>query len=358
MTQRQVDILHVTCPTTFGWTVNDAALCRALTELGLEVQQVSLRGAREGLVAQAAQRLRSPATDLYESAKYRAVTTATLRHVRPRAIIYSSSQAALLQRRRTIPEAVWVDGPAALTRPGKRNLPLRRLEGVRQRRLDLAMGMSLCHAEAITSPLRAKQSTILHAPIDRSSGSGDPLVDEIPQPFGAIYAADPYKKGLDLAIDAWRLTGTTATLVISGITTAQAAEFLGRGLPDNVRVIGPCAPQAHRSLVRAAAVYVSASRREEYGTSQLEAYADLVPVAAVPALGLPEPVAIGKSVRPELIASDISAPALARAINLALGMTPSELDAYRSAAAIVMADYSYGAFKARLANDVLPRLAF
>ena len=181
-------------------------------------------------------------------------------------------------------------------------------------------------------------------------------MDGIPQPFGAIYAADPFKKGLDIAIEAWMLTGTTATLVISGITHAQATHYLGYDLPVNVRAIGPCAPEAHRTIVRKAAVYVSASRREEYGTSQLEAYADLVPVAAVPSLGLVEPVAVARAVKPELLASDISAPALARVIDVALRMTPRELDGYRAAAATVMADYSYRAFKARLAHDVLPRL--
>jgi hypothetical protein len=354
--RRHVDILHIGCETTFGWTVNDAALRRALTELGVDVHQVSLRRRRGGLITQTAQRLQSPVTDLYESASYVALTTAALRTVKPRAIIYSCSQAALLQPRRALPEAVWIDGSLALTRPGKRNLPLRTLEGLRQRRLDLAMAMSLCHAEEITSPLRAKASTTLHAPVDRSSGPGDPLIDGIPQPFGAIYGASPFKKGLDIAIEAWGLTGTAATLVISGITHADATEYLGRALPANVRTIGPRAPEVHRSLVRKAAVYVSASRREEYGTSQLEAYADLIPVATVPSLGLVEPVSVGRAVRPDLVASEISAPSLAQAISTALRMTPPELDAYRAAAATVMADYSYCAFKARLARDVLPRL--
>jgi Glycosyl transferases group 1 len=356
VTRRRVDILHISSETTFGWTVNDAALRRALTELGVDVHHVSLRHRRGGLITQTAQRLRSPVTDLYESAAFVALTTGALRHVRPRAIIYSCSQAALLQPRRTIPEAVWIDGSLAVTRPGKRDVPLRTLERVRQRRLDLAMAMSLRHADEITSPLRARESIILHAPVDRSSGPSNPLVDRLPQPFGAIYAGDPFKKGLDVAIEAWSLTGTTATLVISGITHAQATEYLGRALPANVRAIGPRAREVHRSLVRKAAVYVSASHREEYGTSQLEAYADLVPVAAVPSLGLVEPVAVGRAVKPELIASEISAPALARVIIAALRMTPTELDAYRAAAATVMADYSYRAFKARLAHDVLPRL--
>lgn len=356
MRPRPVDILHISCQTTFGWTVNDAALRRALTELGVEVHQVSLRRRRGGLITQAAQRLQSPATDLYESACYTALASSALRRVRPRAILYSSTQAALLQPRRPIPEAVWIDGSVALTRPGRRNLPLRALESVRQRRLDLAMAMCMRHAEALTAPLRAKESLVLHAPIDRSAGRCAPLPEGLRPPYGVMYAADPFKKGLDLAIEAWSLTGTSTPLVISGITEAQAHEFLGHRPPDNVRVIGPRPPAVHRNLVRQAAVYVSASRREEYGTSQMEAFADLIPVAAVPSLGLVEPVAVARTVCPELLASEISAPALAESIRRALAMTPSALAAYRAAATRVMADYSYRAFRLRLAEEILPRL--
>jgi glycosyltransferase involved in cell wall biosynthesis len=278
-----------------------------------------------------------------------------LRRVAPRAIIYSSSHGALLQPHRTLPEAVWIDGPVAFMRPGIRNSPIRALERRRQPRLDLAMAMSVQDPVALVAPLNARKSTCLHVPVDASTSDED-LPQGIEPPYGVAYAASPHKKGLDIAIDAWTQAAPGIPLVVTGITRDAAVRYLRREPPADVRFAGVVTRDLQRAIVRRAAVYVSASRREEYGTSQLEALADEVPLAAVPSAGACEPVAVARRLQPNLVANEITAEGLASSVSAALGMDPATRASYQDKARSLMADYSYPAFLRRLNEDVLPTL--
>jgi hypothetical protein len=351
VSRRNIDILHVSAGTTRGWRVNDESLRIALTELGVTVERVAIRRPAGGLV----HRMRSPANDLYQAACLVAAAEQGLRRVRPRAVIYSSSHAALLQPHRAVPEAVWVDGPIALMRPGARNAPIRALERLRQHRLDLVMSMSLEDPDALVEPLRPRMRAVLHVPIDPSRSEATLPLGVVP-PFGVTYAGTPRKKGLDLAIEAWRQASPGMTLVVTGIGPETAARYLGGRLPSGVHFVGPVPRAVHRGIVRRAAVYVSASRREEYGTSQLEALSDLVPLVTLPSQGAAEPVAVVRRLTPTLVARDMSAASLAECIRAAIEMTPDQLSQYRARCAKLMARYSYEAFKQRLARDVLSRL--
>ena len=102
-----VDILHVAGGATPGWRVIDETLRHALLELDVSLARVAITRPWGGLL----HRARSPANDLYQAACLTAVARRGLQQFRPRAIIYSTSHAALLQPRRVVPEALWVDGP-------------------------------------------------------------------------------------------------------------------------------------------------------------------------------------------------------------------------------------------------------
>jgi glycogen synthase len=217
------------------------------------------------------------------------------------------------------------------------------------------MSMSLQYAAELVEPLGSRASTVLHVPVDPTRKIGR-LPPGIEPPFGVTYAGNPGKKGLDLAIDAWCLASTGMKLLVSGITEERARAYLGSGPPREIQFVGSMSRQEHREMVRRAAVFVSASRREEYGTAQLEAVADGVPLVAVPSRGAPEPVAVARRVRPDLVAENISAQSLAVCVSRALAMSATELATYRERALQVMAPYSSESFQTRLKADVLPAL--
>lgn len=344
-------MLHVSAGTTGGWRVIDEALRTTLVELGVSLERVAVRRPRGGVV----RKVGSPVNDLYESLVLVGAARRGLRRVAPRAIIYSSSHAALLQPRRTIREAVWVDGPIALMRPGPRNAPVRALERMRQHRLDLVLPMSLQHPDALADPLRPMATEMLHMPVDPFTGRGQ-LPSGIEPPFGVMYAGPPGKKGLDIAVEAWHLASPGMRLIVTGIGPQQASEFLGAPAPPNLTFTGRVPRETHRELVRQAVVYVSASRREEYGTAQLEALADGIPLAAVPSSATVEPVAVARRLIPNLVAEELSAQALAGRIAAAMQMSDLERVQYAASAKEAMSPYSHQAFKVRLAENVLPLL--
>jgi hypothetical protein len=345
-----VDILHVCAGTTGGWKAIDDAMNLALDELGVSVKRIAMPRRGIGLV----RRSGHPLNDLYEAGAMATATSRALQEVSPSAIIYSSSHAALLQPRRRLREAVWVDGPIALMSPGARAAPVRALERMRQHRLDVVLAMSLQHPDLLAEPLRPRATVVLHMPVDPSDP--DVPAQDIPPPYGAMYAGVPGKKGLDIAIDAWEMAAPQMPLVVTGITVAEAESYLGRRPPKDIVFTGRIPRAKHRAIVRQASVYVSASRREEYGTAQLEAMTDRIPLAAVPSLGAVEPVAVARRLTPDLVAGDISAQALASSIRRALSMDEEERAEYGRAAGAIMGEYSFGAFKQRLRDDVLPLL--
>ena len=78
--------------------------------------------------------------------------------------------------------------------------------------------------------------------------------------------------------------------------------------------------------VARARAFVNASRREDHGLAQLEALAAGTPLITVPSPGAYEALPIARSLAPELVAADVSAPALATALRVGLALTrPQEL---------------------------------
>lgn len=351
MIKRSVDILHVSAGTTRGWRVIDETLRLTMEELSVSVERVAIKRPSGGQML----RIGSPFNDLYQASCLVAAAESGMRRVKPAAIFYSSSHAALLQPRRGIPEAVWIDGPIAYMSSGRRTAPLRALEAARQRRLDLVISMSLQYADRLVAPLYPRASAVLHVPVDPSA-SNITLPAGLTSPYGVTYAGNPGKKGLDLAIEAWKIVAPGIPLVVTGITRAAARSYLGQDPPAEVKFAGSLSRESHRAIVRHADLYVSASRREEYGTAQLEALADGIPVAAVPSLGVVEPLAVARRLEPPLVADAVSAEKLAGVVSRALRMSDTARAKYRERCSELMSGYSSAAFKKRLADDVLPVL--
>ena len=351
----RVDVLHVASGTTGGWRGYDLLLAESLERLGLSVHRVGISRPSGGWI----KRQSYLGMDLYDALAMVVAARRGLRRVQPRAIFYSTSHGTIFQPRRREPEAVWLDGPIAIMRPGRKAAPLRWIERLRSRRLTLVLPISVQHPARLAEPLRPRRTIPLPIPVEPSDGPAPPLGGVLP-PYGVVYAAAaPRKKGLDLAVAAWDASSATGSLVVTGAEPDDARRFLaGAGVRPSNRVVfaGRVPAPEHRALIREAAVYVSASRREEYGTTQLEALSDGVPVAAVPSAGAPEPVAVIRRLPGDLVATEVSVAALTRVIDSALEMTEAERESYRHAARAVMAGYGREAFERRLANEVVPVL--
>src|SRR4051812_24688515 len=106
-----VDVLLVSLGSTHGWRVNDDALARSLERGGARVAVVSAAAPRE---------VRTFAlTDLAWARAARRAAVDGIRAHAPRAVLYSSTTAALLWPR---PGAVRFDTLAADSRPGRHGI--------------------------------------------------------------------------------------------------------------------------------------------------------------------------------------------------------------------------------------------
>ncbi len=121
--ERPVDVLLVSLGTTRGLRLSDAQLVGDAAEAGASVEAVATRiGWTNAL------RRGYPVNDVVEAVAARRALDAGMRGHRPRALVISSTTAALLVGRPAMPFAVWLDSPARLNRPGALNAPLHWLE--------------------------------------------------------------------------------------------------------------------------------------------------------------------------------------------------------------------------------------
>ena len=295
-------------------------------------------------------------TDLVWARAARAATAHMLHQLQrspPRAIVYSSTTAALLWPR---PGAIRFDAPAAGNRPGRHGLWQRPLERRRLRQAPLLLPWSEGGLrEAPVSAVRGDRAIVLPVPVE-PSGPLEPARD-----IAAItYAANPAKKGLARVLAAWAqaraelpaselASGVPAQLVIAGVSgeDLRLAGFDVQGT-DGVRVVGALSAQEYRALLRRARVFVCAPRREDYGIAQLEALADGCLLVSAPAPGPYAALPIARQLDPRLIGED-----LAGALRLAL---TDPAPGYAARAGQALAAFSYEAIDRLVAEQVLPRL--
>ena len=314
-----VDVLLVSLGSTHGWRVADAALAASLQRAGASVAVVEAERPRE---------VRTLAlTDLvWARAARRAAVRGIAEHA-PRAILYSTSTAALLWPR---PGAVRFDDLARNNRPGRHGLWQRRVEAARVRAAPLLVPMGFTAGRGLAGDV-----VVVPPPVE-PSGPRDP-----PRDIAAItYASDPVKKWLDRVLSAWsRARRPGEELVVVTEHDIGSHEGVRR---EEVR------GAAFRALVGRARVYVVAPRREDYGIAQLEALADGCALVTTDAPGPYEAREMARALDPRLVGDD-----LAGALRTALDdLAP----AYAARAAELLAPFSAAAVDRTVADELLPRL--
>jgi len=319
------DVLLVSLGGTAGLREADADLAGAMRRAGARVEQVTARPVREWRTF--------AAIELAWALSARRAAAAGIAAHRPRAVVYSTTTAALLA---PAPGAIRFDAPAADNRPGRHGLWQRPVE---RRRFARAPLLVPCSAGALAvAPRPHADAVVVPIPVAISGPPTRPAERDI---AAITYGANPAKKGLDRVLAAWRAARRgDETLVVAGLA--------GRDEPG-VRYAGLLDREAYRALVRRARVFVTAPRREDYGAAQLEALADgcLLVTTATPGPYAALPLARALDAR--LVTGD-----LARALRVALDDPPA---GYAERAAEALAPWRPEAVDRVVAQELMPRLA-
>jgi glycosyltransferase involved in cell wall biosynthesis len=328
------DVALVSLGTTPGLRRADEVFAAQLRAAGVscEVAQVEVGAA-------GALRRHPAVTDLVE-----AVAARRTRRPPAQVVVYSAVTAAFLQRRGR-PYAVRFDSPAALNRPGLAGAWQRSAE--RRALADARCLLPWSRAAGDAAPGDAKR-VVVPVPIEELDGADTRDIDVL------AYAGDPHKRGLDRLCAAWEVAGSPGRLVVGGIEPDAAVRWLGRrgfAPPDDVEWTGPMSRADWIATVQRARLFANASRREDYGISQLEALAAGVALVTVPSEGPYEALPLARRLAPELVDSDLAA-----ALVAGLGLGDSELARYRSDAAAALAPYRPHVVQRVVAEQVIPAL--
>jgi glycosyltransferase involved in cell wall biosynthesis len=342
-----VDVLIVSLGSTAGLRAADAELEASLVRAGASVVVASapLPGRRRTMML----------TDLQWARAARTAARGLLGRLAsaPRAVVYSSTTAALLWPR---PGAIRFDAPSAGNRPGRHGLWQRPLERRRLLEAPLLLPWSSgALAELPRGARREQAALVIPVPVEPSApqapGGRDIAV--------LTYAANPSKKGLDRVLAAWRRVrrerpaAADDELVIAGAGEREL-ERAGVRLGDlglgegGVRLAGALPPHEYRELVRRARVFVCAPRREDYGIAQLEALADGCQLVSTPAPGPYAALPIAQALDPRLVSEDLAA-----ALRAALD---KPLPGYAERARQALGPFTRAAADRLVAEQLLPRL--
>ncbi len=356
-TRRTIDLLYVASGTTAGLRQADAEMLGALRDLGLDIVTVTPTSSEPWLVRRYVNR--SLLTiDAFESFAVRRATTRALRSHTPRAIIYSTTHAAMLSPRRGARERVAIrfDTPAQMSRTGRAYRVEHVLERRRFERAQLLMPAALDVAQDAARVLPA-QTPVVAIPIPIELGSAPPAVRD---PIAVLYAGSPEKKGLDVAVRAWtRSAPADRQLIITGIDRERGLRHLAdRGIaePPAARWTGMISPEQHRALTRRAEIYLAASRYENYGIGPLEALADGCALVTTPSPGPFAALPIARELDHRLVADDDSPAALTAALQKAFARGEDERATYRVRARDRVRAFSREETTRRLREQVLPLL--
>lgn len=283
-------------------------------------------------------------TDLRWALAARRAAQDALARTNARALIYSTTTAALLWPR---VGAIRFDAPAAGNRPGRHGLWQRQLERRRLREAPLLLPQSEGALREVRASVRdalaPHDALVLPVPVEPSG-------PHCHRDIAAItYAANPSKKGLDVLLNAWRQVRRDGEeLHVTGVTEGELRS-LGFDIPANgVCVTGMLSREDYRALLRRAHVYVCAARREDYGIAQLEALADGCMLATTPAPGPYAALPLARELDERLVDEDIGV-----ALRVALDdPTPG----YAKRAAHLLAPFSRAEVDRQVTNELLPRL--
>jgi len=344
------DLLQISLGTTHGLRISDAWFAKLAEQAGVTVETVAVR---IGLT----DRLRRgyPVNDLVEAVAARRATASALRRLRPRAVIFSTTTAALLSPELRCPYAVRLDAPAAMNRPGARNAVLHALE---RRSLDAAaLVLPTGRVAKAALPEGSAPAVIVPPPVVIPDAAARVRDD----PVAVAYIPDPKAKGLDILCRAWALADKPAgaRLDVFGIERERATRHLRRtGVPEPPGVgwhgLAP-ADRFHASLGRCR-MFVTSARWEDFGMAQLEALALGALLVCTATDGPFEAGEIARELKPDLVATDQSPDALSRRITCAFALGEQELKEYRAEASTRLDAYRPDAVARTIGERVLPAL--
>lgn len=315
----ELDVLIVSLGSTGGLRAVDEELLGSLRRAGASARIVSVPAPAPVRTLML--------TDLGWALAARRAVQGELKRSQPRAIVYSTTTAALLW---PAPGAIRFDASAAGNRRGRHGLWQRPLE--RRRLLEAPLLLpqsegalfelprSLRHRideqRTLVVPVPVEPSGELHLldgaaadprnPALRAKRSGtEPPVRDI---AAVAYAANPLKKGLDRVLAAWRdVRKPGERLVVAGTTPAQLRHAGIEPSQEGVELAGVLAPKDYRALLRRSRVFVCAARREDHGIAQLEALADGCMLVSTPSPGPYVALPIARELDRRLIDDDLAA---------------------------------------------------
>jgi hypothetical protein len=348
-----IDVLLLSLGTTRGWRVADELFLAQLERAGASVAAVGVRFGGAG-------RLRRgyPVNDLVEMHAARRALRGALREHRPRALVVSTTTAAMLLPGLELPYAVRLDAPAALNRPGARNASLRALERRALRRARLVLPWSQAARAAL--PADAAPAVVLPPPVE-PSGAAPNALSAPPRERRAIsYVPDPKAKGLELVVAGWAAAGVEdARLTIYGLDPQWGRSHLervGQPAPRSVEWAGMTTPAEFRAALQRVRVYVGGARWEDFGQAPLEALADGALLATVPSGGPFAALDLARQLDPRLVAPSLDGAALAEPLRTAFALDEPALASYRERAAALLAPFAPEAVQETVERDVLPAL--
>lgn len=337
-----LDVLIVSLGSTEGLRTADADLHDSLVRAGATAAIARARPPRPMRTLML--------TDLAWAWQARAAAALAEQRSPPRAIVYSSTTAALLWPR---PGAIRFDAPSAGNRPGRHGVWQRPLERRRLEQAPLLLPWS--EGGLLEAPAQAREggrALVLPVPVEPSG----PTAPTAERDIAAItYAANPAKKGLDRVLAAWRSVrgelppGAPRELVVAGASRHElGAAGLDAGEAQGVRVVGVLPREEYRALLRRARVFVCAPRREDYGIAQLEALADGCTLVTTPAPGPYAALPIARALDPRLVSDDLVGALCAALLDPSGGYARRATDA--------LAPFSREAVDRVVADELLPRL--
>jgi hypothetical protein len=342
------DVLLLSLGTTLGWKLADHQLADQLRAAGVDVVAESVRFGATGRLRRA-----YPVTDLVEAVAARRALASALEHHSPRALVISTTTAAMLARPGGLPYAVRLDAPARLNRPGPQNAVLHALERRSLARARVVLPWSRAAAAAL--PDGAARAVVVPPPLSTSGA----LPTERER-TAVAYTPDVKAKGLDVVCAAWAAAAIRhARLEVFGVDQRTAVAHLTRTetpLPENVAFHGKTVPEQFRAALRRSRLYVGGARWEDYGLAPLEALADGALLVTVPSGGPFEALALARELAPDLVAPAIDAQALAEALRTAFELPDERAAEYRTRAAGMLERFRPEAVQRVVAGEVVPAL--
>jgi len=280
----RADVLLVSLGGTAGLREADEELAASLQRAGAEVAEARAERVREWRTY--------ALIELAWARSARAAARAAIAEHRPRAVLYSSTTAALLAPARG---AIRFDAPAAGNRPRRHGVWQRPVERRRLAAAKLLVPWS--EGGLAEAPRPRADAVVVPVPV---APSGPAAARDI---AAITYGANPEKKGLDRVLAAWAAARRPGEeLVVAGLDEAAWRRGPGAGrTADGVRFTGMLPRPEYRALLRRARAFVCAPRREDYGIAQLEALADGCLLVTTPSPGPYAALPLARALDPRLV---------------------------------------------------------